>query len=318
MVDDKEVREIEGKLEVRDAGKIALQIGLLVTIYFKKAHDPHVQEALAACFDQYRALVGDALHWVAHPATGRFHPIQDGRVPSPAEWFRQLARGEEWAFQYRGGEDAGSANPFSVEALGVQDYGKDELSYFKATLPMTFFAQHQSTFSDLVMEFCRRVRPEQGYGGLGILESPYERIRAQYETTVYRIAKQFPGLEVDDPTGHCIWLEQEDGIKGGNWLTILGNRWLQRIGGVQGLRSKLSSDFRITEYPDGALIQAGLRPQMGDVEKGAIPELYARLAHVLKPIRITKHRMFQHPGENRFDKAASEAWLARFDTMPNR
>ena len=53
------------------------------------------------------------------------------------------------------------------------------------------------------------------------MESPYERIRTQYETTVYRIAKQFPGLEVDDPTGHCIWLEQEDGIKGGNWLTIL-------------------------------------------------------------------------------------------------
>ena len=41
------------------------------------------------------------------------------------------------------------------------------------------------------------------------------------------------------------------------------------------MRSKLSNDFRITEYPDGALIQAGLRSQMGDLEKGAIPELYA-------------------------------------------
>ena len=316
MVDETGIRELETKLEMRNHGKVVVQIGLLATMYFRNAHNAEVQRSILKCFDRYRAVAGDALRWVKHPRTFAFHPIDSAQVPSPGQWLNQLRLGEEWEFEYRGGADSKSADPFSMKALGVADTGLDELSYFKVTLPMTFFAQNVGKFPNLILEFCRQIRPDQGYGGLGILDSPDRLIAEQYEPVVYQIAKRFPGLEVDYPTSHSIWVQQENGIKGGNWLTILGDAWLQKMGSVQGLRGKLSTDFQITEYPGGALIKAGPRPQMGDIDKGVSPELYARLATVLKPIRIEKHRMFHHVGQNRFDKVASEAWLARFDGAP--
>ena len=316
MVNENEIRDVENKLEVRENGMIVVQVGLLVTLYFRGSRDPQVRDSVIQCIERYRTSTADTLRWVADPVTGRFRKIENSREKGAEDWIRGLSPGREWALHYRGGADAGQANAFSVEVLGSQDYGKNELSYFRATLPMTFFATHEGSFSNLVLEFCRIIRPDQGYGGLGILESPYPRIRAKHEPIVFEIAKRFPGLEVDYPTSHAIWLRQEDGIKGGNWLTILGDSWIEKLGGINELRSKLTGDFIISEYPGGVLIQAGSRPQMGDLEKGVILEAYARLAAVLKPIRIKHHRMFQHPGKDRFDKVASEAWLARFDGAP--
>jgi len=83
---------------------------------------------------------------------------------------------------------------------------------------------------------------------------------------------------------------------------------------MAGLRTQLSPEFSFIEYPGGIIIKAGPRPQIGDSEKGLIPKLYVQLARALKPIRITKHRMFHHGGPDRFDRPGSEAWLQRFDS----
>lgn len=52
MVNENEIREIETKLEVREGGEMAVQIGLLVTMYFRRSRDSHnrARHQLAASF----------------------------------------------------------------------------------------------------------------------------------------------------------------------------------------------------------------------------------------------------------------------------
>lgn len=317
MAKNKIMQDLESKLTIRDGGAIAAEIGLMTTMYFRGTSIPAKRQAIAACFDIYRNVAGDNLRWVAHPKNGKFRSIREA-VPSPSEWLQGLAPNKEWAFQYRGGTNAEAPNLFSVETLGPEEYGRQELGYFKATFPMLYFAERADSFVELVLKFCRLLQPEQGYGGLGILESPFPIIRAKHEPIIYQLAQRFPGLEVDYPASHSLWLDQENGIKGVNWLTILGDHWVKAIGGIAGLKSQLNDNFLFEEYAGGVLIKSGARPQMGDLEQDNVPAEYVRLNALLKPIRIKRHRMFQHPGSDRFDQTASEAWLARYDRFAPR
>jgi hypothetical protein len=64
------------------------------------------------------------------------------------------------------------------------------------------------------------------------------------------------------------------------------------------------------------MIQAGPKPQIGDVTTNRWPQHYVTLAKVLKPIQIKEHYGF-HVGDGRGSRRmyseASEAWLFRFD-----
>jgi hypothetical protein len=155
------------------------------------------------------------------------------------------------------------------------------------------------------------LQPFHGYGGIGILTSEAPAIAQRHERPVYALAQRFPGLEVDEPIGHSIFTKE--GIKGGNWLTVLSDHWIGKLGGAQKMRQQLDGQqFRIDEYLGGAMILAGSIPELGDRDWQIDTPNYRQLAHLLKPIRTTHHAAIHNtPGCLRWHEF--EAWLARFD-----
>jgi hypothetical protein len=150
-----------------------------------------------------------------------------------------------------------------------------------------------------------------GYGGLCILESPNAYTAEEHEAVVRVIAERFPGLEVENRVAHTDWLS--GGIKGVNWLTILGERWIREMGGLVALRERLDESFGFYSYDGGLIIQAGPKPQIGDAKANRWPKHYVALARVLKKIQIKEHRPFHFAGPGKMDHEASLAWLFRFD-----
>lgn len=139
------------------------------------------------------------------------------------------------------------------------------------------------------------------------MASPRASVSQKHGPAAYGLARRFPGLELDDPLVHVLYLRE--GIKGNNWLTVLADSWVKSLGGLELLTKKLGEGFTLHPYPGGVMIQTGPHPQLGDVNRQLEPVGYRQLAQVLRPIRVRSHGGFLG-----LDQERSLAWLARFDS----
>jgi hypothetical protein len=309
---DENEPDLSKLLCIQDAdGHPALKIGLLATVFFEQAWTRPVREAVTDVAESYIQEFREHLRWARHPKTANIHPINSKRVRRPREWLPQHEDGKSWYFGFHGGEGNEAVSDFQVSAYGPNDAWKDGLGFFQVYLPLLWFAEHPGTFPELVLRICQRIKPVSGYGGIGLLERLDIRARHRAESMVQPLATRFPGLEIESFTASA--LSVREGIKGVNWLTILGERWLEAAGGLDYLRARLDDNFTFSRYDGGLMIQAGPKPQIGDAEMNRWPKHYITLAKVLKKIHVTDHWAFHFGGPGRMDHDASLAWIFRFD-----
>ena len=250
------------QLRVKDANeRVVVEIGLLATLYFERAWAPEVRASVAACAEAFLARCSDQIRWAKNPKTLKMVPFDPRIGPSPSETLTSSDEEASWELLYHAGEHERAASALSVRAM-CTDKAQNELGFLQVSFPLLWFADHPGSLPELTLEACQRLRPVSGYGGIGILESPDSSIRVKFEPAVYTMAQRFPGLEVDYPWIHVVHLDQ--GIKGVNWLTILGEPWLGRVGGAGALRAALGETFVTRSFEGGVLIQAGPRPLLGD------------------------------------------------------
>jgi hypothetical protein len=301
MEDTEEVRDFI----VRDAqGRVVLQVGLLVTLYFRKAYTQSVRERVARCFEEW-----------AHPGKRGFQRLDRPAERDPAQWLREpdpegKFEASGWEFYWHGGETKEEASGFRIKALGAANQLGDELSFLSASLPLSWYVDHSGDFPSLVLHWSQILSPLHGYGGVAILESPRLSIAQTHGAAAYAMARRFPGLEMDDPLGHVLYLK--NAIKGGSWVTVLSQQFIERLGGLPVLSGYLGEGFLLHPYPDGVVIQAGPTPELGDVNRRLVPARSQRLAQVLRPLRPQVHGGFDGFGLTR---GQSEEWLARFDPL---
>jgi hypothetical protein len=166
-----------------------------------------------------------------------------------------------------------------------------------------------------VLPICRHLKPISGYAGIGLIEPLDLSIGAEFHPVVRQLAERFPGLEVESNPVTCNHVK--GGIKGVDWLTVLDERWVKEVGGLDYLRIRLDEPtFPFYLYDGGLIIQAGPRPQIGDATRNLWPRNYVTLARVLKKIQIKEHLPFHFgtPGiTSKMDHAATTAWISRFD-----
>ncbi|XYH93892.1 type VI immunity family protein [Sorangium sp. So ce1128] len=298
---------------LRDSnGRPALRIGLLATVFFEQPWTRATREAVAEAAEDYLREFRDHLRWAKQPRTARLYPIDSGRVKSPGEWLPEHKEGESWFWGFHGGERATDTSEFQVSAYGSSNIRKDRLGFFQMYLPLSWPAERRIAFPELVLRTCKRINPLSGYGGAGVLEALDLGTSDRFQPAVRELGERFPGLEVECRTAHCNHLQ--DGIKGVNWLTILGDRWVKAAGGLDDLRRRLDNNFTFHRYDGGLVIQAGPKPELGDAQANRWPEHYVTLAKILKKIQIKNHYPMHLGGPGRrMDKNATMAWLFRFD-----
>ncbi len=296
-----------------DKGRTALSIGLVISVYFEQPYSEQIRQAVAEMADRYIADFRKELVWAQHDS-GRVHRIERNRVPLPGAWIPQLAdeASWSWALGFYGGEEIDAASAFLVSGMG-HVHRKEELGYLHFHLPMRWLADHRGEFPAYVLDICKRIRPVCGYAGVGFqLPNTWEgQIKSEF--MIAPLAKRFPGVEVDEPIKTSIHLEK-GGIKGVNWLTILDDRYLPELGGLDYLRMRLPEEtFPFYKYDGGLIIQAGPWPQIGDTTQDRWPEHYVTLAKVLKKIQIKEHYGLIQKKKGALDNDFMKEWLFRFD-----
>lgn len=286
------------------------EIGLLATVYFEEPWRQEARIAAAELAQDYINEFRPHLHWARVPREGVMVPIDSDEVSLPTKWLPTHSTDLSWDFAYHGGSVEDAASGFHIDALGCAD-DRDRLGRFHISLPLEWAAKNPGRFPEYVLGICKRLKPLSGYGGLGLLESPSLLTAVRWQALARKMGERFPGLEIEDRSGGSIWLR--NGIKGVNWLTILGDRWVNEMGGLDYLKVRLGESFYFYPYEGGLMIQAGQKPQIGDVKANRWPELYVTLAKVLKRIQITFHGPMHNGGKDTFDHEATMKWINRFD-----
>ena len=309
---DENERDLTKLICVKDKdGRIAVTVGLVCTVFLERPWERATKEAVSEVATRYISQFAEHLRYAEHPSSGKMYPITSKRIRPLREWLPIQPEGECGEFSVHGGETGEAASGFEASGFGT-DVLRRGLGYFHVALPLLWFAEHSGTFQEFVLDICKRLKPLSGYANIGVIESPDNLAQDKFQPVVRAIAERFPGLEIDAPIEHALAVNK--GIKGVSWLTILGERWINEMGGLDYLRMRLDEpSFPFYRYDGGLMIQAGPKPQIGDVKAGRWPQHYVTLARVLKKIQIKEHVPFHYGGPGRMDLDASMAWLFRFD-----
>ena len=320
--DDLEAIQIEA--EERKPGFVAVRLGLVCSLYVRDPYAPDVRARLAQCGDQYQQLFGEHLKSY-QKIDGTGNPI-----PYPAEGVNLTKYVQEkdsldksFAPVFYGDADYHVASKYGLDIFACSTrpspiQGKP--AHFSAVIPFSWLKDKdgEQAFQKLVHEWCQILKPFHGYAGIGAIQSMDMTEKKRTSYLAYPLARRFPGLEVDDPgvVSNRMWNRGQGlKIKGVNWLTALDNQCLEELGGRDKVLSQLDNTFVIYDYDGGVLIQAGLTPQLGDVNTQHVPHSYRMLSNIVKPLRMTfpnGHSLMQ-PRTEASNTEVTNAWLARFD-----
>lgn len=169
-------------------------------------------------------------------------------------------------------------------------------------------------FEQLMVDFCRLLRPLHGAAGLAVQECHEWE---DYQHTEYESAWSYRGLDICGPRGNKRW---RTGYRSLNWYTYLAHHWLAKLGTPEELKAKLDDDrIAVIPYEWGSMIRAGDWPQLGKVEVDPQPELYVKVNEAIKSLRVEDIGSLHYgsiAGEVRFNSRTSNLWLRRFDSPP--
>ena len=201
----------------------------------------------------------------------------------------------EFQFQYSG---------TSLEETGPLDEpGRACLATF--WLPTEFLEEHgPRRVRELALELATFLPFNSGYASLSF------NALHQLVGVTGRVADmcfRYPGMDV-------LWefISHDIGtrIPGAYWLTFLGQPVLRELGGVDGLRARLSSPGTTVQQLEAerAVVTLGQWPDAGDLEAGRDLPAYRELARVLEPW------LYRDPGRigGAFGPADRHRWERRF------
>jgi len=103
-------------------------------------------------------------------------------------------------------------------------------------------------------------------------------------------------------------------IKSINWLTVLGDDALAKLGGSEVIAQKLGPTCEIRPYRGGLIIQAGDVPQLGDRNRAIVLDEYRRVSELVRPIRFSAYKRGLFVlGGGEDEREETRKWLQRFD-----
>ena len=303
-------------------GRPAARIGLSLSLYFRRLGEANLREALVACIQKYLALAGDRICIYSFANDRQYRKLKPGQHIDPAKLLAMTNPDKSFEFDASAAEE-GVANHWAICAMSSQiSFREDELGFLLAYLPFTILENAPPrSFTKLFLSFCNALNVEHAYGGMGWV-LPFDVGGHNGALKLPAFAEQawcFCALDVDDPSGtmlHC-----EDGIKSINWLTAVSTRLLERVGGADAVARAAGHEIVVHPYSNGAVFQAGDKPQIGNSYQGLIPPAYVALGKALKPLRAAyKDTLLYAPayygpvpeGQSP-NKVFTQRWLARFD-----
>jgi hypothetical protein len=262
-----------------DLGDQPVSLGLTANLHARPT--PRAERGIVDAFDDYLRRWRANLVLFKEDDTGKFIRLGDREVEYPRRRIRKRG-GEAIYWCASGTSNPELANWWMFHAgLNRPKYpvDKDDLSGFICSVHPGLDTDAWLTF---VLEASARAPFLFGTSGFAMVLPPRWRVATNLGHVVAATVARYHGLDVLDL--HTPSLEAHDGIITVNWLTLVHDELLAKLGGRDALRAALSDAIRVHELPYGLLFQAGPKPVSGDVHGPDELGPYREVARALRPI----------------------------------
>lgn len=305
----------EASVKYKD-GSQAINLGLIITVFFKEGHTPEVRRKMVACMDRYYTEFEPSLKKTVYG--NKWIGITENNYHKKRQKILNSTSEEIFSWYLSSTEKDYQAPDYEILIMGKRVFHNDSnRSVIKLTFPLSLLKEPdgKERYQAWLIWLCDSFTVESGYAGLSFV-LPYEFHRMfPYE---YKLAQRFPGVMVDS-----IGSLEGDGaaisLKGACWYTILGNPWLEKLGGADKLTHRLKStpEIELLPYNGGLILKAGaLPPGLGETQTEELPPLLVKINQIIKPARFNASRSLHFYSEHKnfqFDKESTMKWYRRFD-----
>ncbi|MCM2448311.1 DUF3396 domain-containing protein [Rahnella sp. CG8] len=301
-------------------GRPAVGLGLIITVFFRNGHTPEVRQKMVGCVDRFYNEFGVFLkkqmngRWVGITEKNYVKKRQEIIDSSPEEIF-------DW-YLTCSTEDY-LAPDYAISIMGKRIFHNDNnRSVIKLTFPLSLLKEEDGSlrYQDWLLWLCNEFEVESGYAGISFsLPREFHRM-FPYE---YSLAQRFSGVMVDS-IGMLEGGDAVEGIKGACWYTILGNQWVDKLGGRPFVNRMVADtpEIAILSYNQGLILQAGQQPPgLGEINDEGLPSLLVKVNQIIRPIRQDGHNslhFYSMEDNHQFNKESSMKWYARFDAASDK
>ncbi|WP_025153204.1 type VI immunity family protein [Morganella morganii] len=309
------IREITGFLLIDDKKRYLTRLGLVMTFFFKNGYTPEKKAAILRCYRRFRELYAGKLRFHTHNQKGMKkyseentekleQYIQTSGPNNLVEWYISDAKNGDEAPEYL--------------IRGMNSYEVDKAqgnSYLSLYLPwnILFSAEGKQEFQEWLQFLCQELEPDHGDCGYTLV---MPRDYYLFMPQECELAQRYPAIVVNS-TVHMHKTNYRNSVRSVQWLTLLADRYIERLGGEAHVRKVLSAnpEITLTRYPGGLIIQAGDYP---DLTPGTPPESYYRINELLRPIRYVRQEghSLHFLGEGHFTGKTTQQWYERYDRGP--
>lgn len=170
---------------------------------------------------------------------------------------------------------------------------------------------------ETTLRWCDLLKPGHGTAGLSMILDEGSA-KAPQSRLAFPLIKRFPGIDFPDLGAWSseVRHEKKRWIRTVNWLTILDDKFVEELGGLAKMKAELGDECPVHVWDGGVIIQAGLEPEVGDVNQGLVPEAYRKVARLTKPLRFESLKgrislLNPPPPLDHIDESLK--WIRRFD-----
>jgi hypothetical protein len=304
----------EASVKYKD-GSPAINLGLIITVFFKDGHTPKVRRNMVECVDRF---YDEFKPWLKKTITKNWVGITEKNYAKKRQEILDSTPEEIFSWYLGSAEKDFLAPDYDILIMGKRIFHNDnDRSVIKLTFPLSLLKEPEGKvrYEAWLMWLCDTFAVESGYAGLSFaLPYAFERM-FPYECA---LAQRFSGVMVDS-LGTLEGGEAVEGLKGACWYTIVGTPWLEKLGGSEKLKHRLAKtpDISLLNYSNGIILKAGeLPPPLGEMKTEGLPPLLVKMNQIIRPVRYDGHNGLHFYSEYeglQFDEESSMKWFARFD-----
>jgi TseV toxin immunity protein TsiV len=300
---------------VDDRGRELTRLNVDLMMYYDTPLSEYRDRVIDIMEAFYRLCPKEKLAWYATETMTQFKPATKRSYALPSVWWKDgNPRAPLRELKLKGG-----ASHDSVATCGIYLSSAERThrifplsaNYLRFTLPAEFVETEYERLVDFAVFMGGQIPFVSGHGGHVIEINPYFTNDA--ETAAYRIGMRFQAVDIAT-MNHGPWAVRGERIKNVGWLTLIGEKLLSTIGGFESVKAKASNRLSVMRAAHGAVIRAGEKPILGDVNRREDLRAYIDAYRLVEPLQAGVEMLFPPfdlPGDTD-GIVATARWLFRF------